>query len=394
MISEKCVGCTACASLCNAKAIQMMDNSEGFKVPVIEEKLCIHCKQCENVCQMIQKSDIKNNCSNRAYAIRADDDLLRQNSASGAFFQVIAADCISRGGYVCGCILDEGFNVKHVVTNNIELVRSMADSKYVQSDLMDVYLRICDLLSKGEEVLFSGTSCQVMGLQLFLDKSKCNRMKLLTIDFFCHGVPSPKIWKEYLNYYERTKKRKIVDFRFRCKEHGWGEAARGTNDLHTVYYKECVDGEVKKDQSLLARKWRQIFFSDLVLRKECYECKYATVDKPADITMGDFWKLNNVLPSFNDNKGTSLVITHNRKADHVLRGLKGLTCENVDVNKAIQGQKNAFQSSKSPKKREEFWFDYEKQGFSYVIKKYYYSPFCLFKDVVKFIRYKLHLGNL
>lgn len=392
-ISEQCTGCTACASVCQTHALLMVTTPDGFLYPQLSENQCVKCGQCERVCTILNPSTAKD-ITNKSYAVKANDDELRRKSASGAFFQIAAEFYVSNGGYVCGCILDEGLYVKHIVTNRLEDVRNMADSKYVQSDLGRCFNDIKVLLYAGKKVLFSGTSCQVQGLNQYLLSEKCDTENLITIDFFCHGVPSPGVWKDFIEYYERKRKVKVTDFRFRCKDYGWGEAARGTNYLHTLYYRTDEKGDIYKDRSLLVRKWRQIFFSDYALRKGCASCKYCTVDKPADITMGDFWKLNKVLPEFNDDKGTSIVITHNEHADMFLKSLEGMSVEETDVVASLQGQKNAYEGSKLPAKYEKFWKDYHGKGFGYVLRKYYYSPFCLFKDVVKIIRYKLHLGDL
>ncbi len=392
-ISEQCTGCTACASICPTHALRMVTTSEGFLYPQLSENLCIRCYQCESVCPILNQKEA-GDIENKSYAVKANDNELRKESASGAFFQIAADFCISNGGYVCGCILDENLYVKHIVTNRLEDVRKMADSKYVQSDLKQCFNDIKVLLYAGKLVLFSGTSCQVHGLKQYLISEKCETENLMTIDFFCHGVPSPGIWKDFLDYYENRRKVKVVGFRFRCKEYGWGEAARGTNYLHTLYYKEIDEEPIYKDRSLLVRKWRQIFFSDYALRKGCANCKYCTVDKPADITMGDFWKLNKVLPEFNDDKGTSIVITHNEHADMFFKSLEGMSVKETDVVASLQGQKNAYEASKLPAKYEKFWRDYHRKGFGFVLRKYYYSPFCLFKDAIKLIRYKLHLGKL
>ena len=387
--TENCTGCSACKEICSMNAIEMREEDEGFLIPRISEKECVRCGKCVSVCQIYNNTSSNDN-NKIAYAVRFNDNI-REKAASGAYFQALARHYIERGGYVCGCVLDD-MKVKHIVSNTYSDIERMADSKYVQSDMGKCFSEIGKLLVDKIEVLFSGTSCQVVGLINYLNREKISTKTLLTIDFFCHGVPSPKIWKEYISYYEKKKKVKLIDYRWRCKEYGWGEVARGANHLNSAIY--GLDNKKKIDRSILARKWRHIFFSNIVLRKCCYECKYCTINKPADITMGDFWKLNTVLPSFNDNKGTSLVIIHKEKNIDKVENIDGLVYKRVDPNLAIQGQINAYRPSEVNQRRAEFWNDYRTNGFDYVMKKFFMSPSRIIKDHIKYILFKLKIGNL
>jgi hypothetical protein len=269
-------------------------------------------------------------------------------------------------GYVCGCVLED-VQAVHMVSNQWSDVLRMQDSKYVQSKMGGCYRRIAELLKQNSWVLFTGTSCEVAGLMKFLTLKGINTDNLFTVDFFCHGVPSPMVWRDYLNFYEKEMHRKPTGYRFRGKKYGW----RKTDHLHTVKY---IKRGVEKEDNFSyvgSHMWDAIFYSDICLRPGCYECPYTTYLKPSDITMGDFWGIEDCLPEFDDGKGCSLLIARSRKAQNVLSQIDYLTVEEVPLDTVIKKQLNAFKPTVRHEKREEFWRDYLAHNFSYLARKYF-----------------------
>lgn len=386
MTSDVCTGCSACENICQKDAIELKADKEGFLIPKINMQKCIDCGQCVNVCQIKASCD-EVNYENTAFAVKYKNDEIRRKSSSGAYFQALARYFISNNGYVCGCVLDN-MKVEHIVSNQDADLERMADSKYVQSDLKNCFYEIGNLLENKIPVLFSGTSCQVAGLKLYLKNKKINANSLLTVDFFCHGVPSPLIWEEYLKDYEKLTGRKPVDFKWRCKDYGWGKMSRGSSYLNTVIYKPR-----NKDRSVYARSWRLIFFSNLVLRKKCHNCDYCKINKPADITMGDFWGIEKILPEFDDGKGASVIIVHDPANLKYVTELTDLEYRLVDTDEAVKGQLNAFQPSKASEQREEFWQDYYEKGFDYTFRKYIYTNDYIIKSKIKMILFLLGFRN-
>lgn len=390
--SNNCSGCTACYSICPVSAITMEEDLEGFLIPKVDNKKCISCSKCINVCSAYSKINI-NQKAFSSFAFQNQDFGTLKNSSSGAFFPAIANYILEKGGYVCGCVFDSDFVPIHIVSKNKNDIVLMQDSKYVQSNLNDCFKYIRDILEKEIPVLFTGTSCQVSGLKRYLHKEKVDDRRLLTIDFFCHGVPSPKVWKEYLEFYEIEKKAIISAFRFRNKKYGWGEKSRGTYHLNTVIRKNKI---IKKDDiSLIARMWYTIFFSNYCLRSYCYKCPFASVDKPADFTMADFWGIEDITSSFDNGKGCSLVIVRNKLALKILYSLKNVKLEQINLNKAIEKQGNAFIPTKRPIERDKFWDDYQNNGFKFIAKKYFrYDWIHKIKDLLHRICFELHMTNL
>ena len=278
----------------------------------------------------------------------------------------------------------------HIVSNSWEDIVKMQDSKYVQSNMRFCYAQVVELLKKGQWVLFTGTSCQVAGLKSLLRQKKIAEDTLLTLDFFCHGVPSPKIWTDYLRFYEKQKGMKPQGYRFRSKEYGWGKSARGSSYLNSLY----LENGRRDNVSWAARMWRTIFFSNLCIRPYCHTCPYATVDKPGDLTMGDFWGVDQILPEFDDGKGCSVALVRNEKAAQILREA-GLTMRSVSVEDVIQKQANAFAPSSPNERRAEFWKDYAENGFPFVARKYFhYEPYFRLKAIVKRVLFALKLRNI
>lgn len=394
MDSVICSGCKSCATVCSKNAIKFQEDTEGFQIPIVDENNCVDCGLCIKVCPALQKLQLHDNeYKPKTFAFQYHNELVRKQSASGALFPAFANYFIYYlKGYVCGCVLDEHLIAKHIVSNKWEDVERMQDSKYVQSDICDCLSEVILLLKKGEYVLFTGTSCQVKGLLNAIKIKKVDFTKLLTIDFFCHGVPSPMVWRDYVNYYKFISGHNVCGYKFRNKKYGWGKGphVRGTGFLSTWNY----DSKYIEDYSLLSRIWPRIFFSNLCLRVYCHSCPYAVVDKPADLTMGDFWGIEDFRPNFDDHKGCSLAITHNLKTELILNQLQNVELLEVSIEEVIKKQSNAFAPSNPHVLRDEFWSDYNKQGISGVLSKYFdYTVKGRFKSFIKYMLFKLRISK-
>lgn len=393
--SSKCSGCTACCTVCPVNAISMISDGEGFLIPTVSKKKCVDCGKCIKVCPAEARIQTVNTLSDeiKAYAIKWESPE-RTGSASGGFFPAIAKYFIEeKEGFVCGCVL-ESLQPIHIVSNQWGDILRMRDSKYVQSDMRMCFKEISQFLEQEKYVLFTGTSCQIAGLLSALADMKVNTERLLTIDFFCHGVPSPKVWQDYLKFYEKEKNRKLVDYRFRSKKYGWGKAARGSSYLNSAQY--LKGNLVKRDNvSYVSRMWRTIFFSNICIRMYCHSCPYASLEKPADITMGDFWGVHELLPNFDDGKGSSIALLRNEKAKQFVDNISYLTKEEISVEQAIKKQRNAFHPSEVHAQREEFWKDYEEKNFRDIAEKYFHYTFSYrVKSLVKRILFALHLRDI
>jgi coenzyme F420-reducing hydrogenase beta subunit len=334
----------------------MVADKEGFLYPSINREMCINCGLCEIVCPEINKRIVS--CKDDiCYAANAKNDYRRKISSSGGVFQYLAESILNMGGSVVAPVFDDKMILRHAFINSNAELNKAIGSKYVQSDTGVSYTEIKNRLNDGKIVYFAGTPCQVAGLKRFLS---FDYEKLFTQDIICHGVPSPSIWKNYVNCLNRNNQ--IVErINFRDKERGWREYSL------RVYLSGGKEYSIpsKFDPYLIC------FVNNLSLRPSCYVCPFKDGAIESDITLGDFWGIKKVYPDLDDNKGTSLVIAHSNKGMNLLANVKD-EMNYIKVNKemALRHNTSALKASAVPNNRSSFFHDLESYSFKKVMKKY------------------------
>jgi len=364
---ENCSGCHACFSVCPKSAITMSESNEGFLYPQIDSDKCIKCGLCEKACPALNPIK-KENEDTKAYAAINKNEAIRLDSSSGGIFTAIAEKVIEENGVVFGAKFASDFSVVHGWTDTIEGLAEFRGSKYLQSVIGNNYKECKAFLESGRKVLFSGTPCQVQGLKKYLQKEYAN---LLTVDFICHGVPSPLIWKKYMDYRAekiRAKRGEIVKTSFRRKNDGW--------KMFSLSFTFANDSEYRA--TLNKDPYMQIFLKDIALRESCYDCKCRGITRPSDITLADFWGVQNVLPEMDDDKGTSLVVTHSDKGNNLVNLLND-NCDfkAIEVVDGANFNRSIKISPKRPKQRDVFYADLEKLQLKQIVNKYATSPLYL-----------------
>ena len=349
-IKDNCFGCMACANICSHNAIEMVENNEGFKYPVVNDN-CLDCGLCKIVCPHYSNKPTQPKC----YAYLGNDNS-RLESSSGGVFPVIANYFIKNRGYVAGAVYDENISVKHIVSNNINDIEKMRNSKYLQSDIGNCYSNVKELLLSDKLVLFTGTPCQIAGLKSFLQK---DYEKLYCIDIICHGVPSPKVFKKYINEKISSKDEKWVNTNFRDKKNGlWSRLTTTTTTTTTT------------TNSALNDVYMKAFLNNLCLRKTCSNCEFQTIPRQGNITIGDFWGIWNYDNNLNDEKGTSVVLINNKKGQYLLDILKSSDGKlvNVPLDIAISGNPCLVRSVYSNKDRKLFFDLLDKKSLKDVVE--------------------------
>lgn len=351
-----CCGCTACASVCAHHAISMEPDAMGFLYPKVDTDKCTECGLCEKVCAFNPNYDRSLNLPEpQIYAARHKDIHEIETSRSGAAFIAISDYVLEQGGVVYGAGYTDHFRVVHKRASNKKERNEFKGSKYVQSDLRDIFPQIKADLKRGLTVLFSGTPCQTAGLASYIGKRL--REKLILVDIVCHGVPAPYIWRDYLTYLEKKYKQPIVEVNFRDKSRvGWN------GHIESFVFQ---DGTKKESKT-----YSYLFSKCIMMRPSCSKCHYTNFNRPSDFTLADYWGWEKLSPDFNkDNKGCSLLLINTEKGLYFLKFISA-NLNLIISNKTLCLQPNLQTPSKLSNKSSLFEHLYVKHGFKKVAQKF------------------------
>lgn len=323
LFAEKkdCCGCGACMNICPKTAISMEKDEYGFAYPKINAEKCIGCGACKKVCAFQNKPD--RNQPQKVYAIASKSNEIIKKSASGGLFATMAMYVLEQGGCVYGAVMQHEshkLKIRHVCCETKEELHRLQGSKYVQSSMGEIYKDVKKKLTKDILVLFSGTPCQVDALKSYLKQDYQN---LLTVDIICHGVPNEQFFNDYIHHIEKKIGGEICDFKFRDKSSGWGynlTAEYVQQDGNTGYYRI-----IGSDSSYF-----DIFINSIALRENCYRCKYTNKNRTGDITIGDYWGIEDEHPDalqrnggrLSEQSGISVMLLNDEKGKQFLDKIK------------------------------------------------------------------------
>jgi len=331
-----CTGCRACEQLCPAKCIEMKEDEEGFIYPHIDETKCINCGLCKMQCPQLKTERM--NHEKEVFAVKAKDKQVAHKSTSAGVAYLLSKKTIEENGIVYGCAYNEKLEPNQIRVTNKQDLEKLRGSKYVFSNTLDTFTKAKKDLEEGKKVLYIGTPCQIAGLYAFLRKEYEN---LLTIDIVCHGVPSTKLFKKYIEYLEEKYKAKIENYEFRNKDKAiWGEFfAKVTMQNNKVKY-------INADED----PYYSNFLKGTIYRECCYECKYADMNRVGDITLADFWGIEKENIHFYEKEGVSLVIVNTSKGKRNFEEIKN----DIDWEKHTEEQASRRNGNLShPTKRTE-----------------------------------------
>lgn len=359
----QCCGCSACAQRCPRQCISMQMDNEGFLYPQVDISKCVDCHLCEKVCPVINQYDTRTPL--KVYAAKNSDDEVRRLSSSGGIFTLLAEQTIKDGGVVFGACWDKEWNVKHDSVDNISDLYRFRSSKYLQSVIGDNYLKAEHFLKTGRKVMFTGTPCQIAGIKHFLRKEYDN---LLTVEVICHSVPSPGVWQQYLTTRLNTLKWEKSDIRnisFRDKKTGWKTYS---------FVIENKDGNSFIELSS-KNAFMRGFLADLYTRPSCHACPAKQLKSGSDITLGDFWSIESLMPEIDDDKGVSAIIVNSDKGKQVLHNIN-VELHEVQYDELTTRNPALVKSFPKTPKRTEF-FKEDGLSFEEKVKRLAKKPFSI-----------------
>lgn len=336
---KDCCGCSACVQSCPKQCIKLYEDEEGFLYPKVETSICIDCGLCERVCPVFNQSEERTPIE--AFAAKNPNEEIRRESSSGGIFTLLAEQIIDAGGVVFGVKWNEHFEAVHAYTETKEGLADFRGSKYVQSQTGYTFKQAEEFLKQGRQVLYSGTPCQIAALKLYLRKDYEN---LLAVDIICHGAPSPGVFRWYLS--EEIAKEaarqsgkkiqfrsslpissiakadvlahqqgfEIEDIRFRDKRFGW---KKYSFVLSLRLLSESLDDGEKNSVSLSytlhENAFMKGFLRNIYLRPSCYACPAKSGKSGSDITLADYWGIQDLMPNIDDDRGISAIIVNTEK---------------------------------------------------------------------------------
>lgn len=359
-IKEKsdCCGCTACMNACPRSCIEMQEDSEGFLYPVVHKADCIGCNMCESVCPILNHVEKEINPSQRAYVVQNRNQEICLQSTAGGAFTAIAEYVIEQKGIVFGVEMTDEYFVKHVaVEEKVDLVK-FRNSKYVQSKLGNTYALVSQQLKSGRLVCFSGTPCQIEGLRSYLKRDYEN---LILVDVVCRAVPSPGVWKRYIEM-EIQKRGSIQSVRFRDKALGYQFSTMELKDVHGVVYRGGIESQ----------PWLRMFFSGMIIRPSCTKCKFRERYRNSDFTIWDCFNVYSFDKNFDEDIGATRVLIHTKKGTEIFEHIKNeFKYKAVEADVAVEGVREMIESPKPHPRRQEFYSDFRRMSFEDLLSKYY-----------------------
>lgn len=363
---EDCCGCNACTVICPEQCISMQNDKEGFFYPLVDKEKCIDCGLCEDICPIMNKREENIDRFKKpiVYAAYNSNNAVRLDSTSGGIFSALADKFFNKGEYVSGAIYNFDHTVSHIVTNDPNKLTELRSSKYLQSFTDNSFREVKKILEADRKVLFCATPCQISGLYNYIGKDYEN---LITCDFICRGVNSPKVFIKYMDMLERQHKAKAFKIKFKDKTYGW--------------HRFSMKVDFENGKSYCKDRYNDPFFIGYLqngnfARPSCYSCQFKGFPRKSDITLGDFWGIENFDPTMDQDLGTSLVMVNSEKGKVFYESLgasiisKKFTLEQAAKENAAMN--NSLKASRN--NRIEFFEDLDKYHFEIVAKKHFPLP--------------------
>mgnify|MGYP001053716117 CR=1 FL=1 len=341
----ECCGCGACLQICPKQCISMQPDEKGFLYPKIEESLCIHCDLCRKVCPEDPAVRPKGEGEPELYgAVHKDEKVLMESASGGAFPAIVDAFCDKN--YVSfGVEYDKDMKVCHNYVTDKAQIGKFKKSKYVQSDTKETFRKAREFLEQGKKVLYTGTPCQISGLKAYLRKDYEN---LLTVDLICHGVASPELFADYITLMEEKFGQKVVWADMRGKEKRYGNWS-------------LINSSVKvQNQAVhtnnISKAFVGTYLKTIGYRDACFSCSFYPVPRASDITIGDLWGAETIMPELFDGRGISLILLNSDKGKSLLPEVqKRMKTKPVSLEEATKKNPNLSRPTIRKEGEDAFW---------------------------------------
>lgn len=360
---EKCTLCGSCVQGCPVQAISIKKKYLDFVYPEINPSLCMHCNKCEKLCPVASGLDESQHALRTPFLAKNRNNDIRKESTSGGAFYALANSILSQGGYVAGAVMDQQFQVHHILSSKTSDIKRMMGSKYANSDMKQVFTEIKEKLLAGGIVLFCGCACQIAGLRSFLTANNLQNFdKVYFMEVICHGVPSQRMLDEYLKVQRKLQKSEIADIRFRDKERGWHSSSV------VIHFK---NGK-KYSEPITVDAFMNGFLSGVTLKEACYDCQFKQYRSGCDFMFGDFWGAEIEVPELDDNLGISAIIANTEKGISLLRQ-SDIELYSYFVDPIIRYNRNILEATSRNPLRTEFYQYAGKHGYNVAIQKYFWE---------------------
>ena len=358
---KKCIGCSACAAVCPIEAITMERNEDGFYYPIVSDT-CIGCGKCEKSCPVLTPEIVNNAMRPRAYAVKHKDAGVLKKSASGGVFFGLAETILRMGGCVYGAVWTEDWRVEIVRARTMEAVRRMQGSKYVYSHAKESYASVQRDLNQGMSVLFSGMPCQIAALKRTLVKDYPN---LFTVEIVCHGAGSEAVFQDYVQAAQERRTVDIVNIDQSSKLRKWTRLIRRWT---AIYW---ADGSIESN-GYLQDSYMYYYMKNLLFTEGCYNCRFASLPRKADITLGDFMGIGAIRKHRIPLKdGVSMVWINTEKGKQLFHKAEyELIYEAADIEESLAFNYCLWKPSECPANREAFWKQYHSLPYKELEKTY------------------------
>lgn len=356
---ESCTGCGACAQKCPKQCISMTSGEFGFLYPTVEKTSCVDCRLCEKVCPI--NKDVSSHAEQQAYAAVHKSTEIVKSSTSGGAFTALAETVLHQGGVIFGAVMDRWVVCHSRVDSSVGLEK-IRGSKYVQSRIGNAFRDAEKELKLGKLVLFSGTPCQVAGLKCYLGIEYEN---LFTVDIVCHGVGSQAYFDKFISSISLLYP-EMKEIKFRSKQFTGWSCCSGALVMNNENGRETL-----KPFYYYNNYYYQYFLQGNIYRKSCYSCKYASLSRPADITLGDFWGIEKLKIPFDTKNGCSLLIVNTQNGRRLIESTENLLMQAVSIDDAIKQNDQLKHPSVLPKNRANRLREYEEMSGNEIATQYF-----------------------